>query len=92
MDCDDVLEIKNEGTTMNVYRLLRRKHQVDGEDRYSLVRTIEDHETHTMTDAAMAMAYELVPEQKWKRFLYRTYWAREVDIIGEVSDGVMIWS
>jgi hypothetical protein len=62
MDCDDVLEIESQGTTMNIYRLLRRMHQVDREDQYSLVQTIINHDTNTMANAAMADAYELVPE------------------------------
>jgi hypothetical protein len=74
-DCDDILEVENHGTTINIYRLKRWKHEVDGKDRYSLLRTIEDHNANIMTNAAMTKVYEHVPEAKWDKFLYRTYWA-----------------
>lgn len=91
MPCDDFLDIETHPeTTINVYRPERQV--VDDGRRYSLFRDILwEHGHSVMADVELIMVYDRVPEIKWKNFLVGTFWARESDIVGEVSDGVIIW-
>lgn len=90
MDCDDFIQIQTfeEGTIISVFRLQRTVITVDGKKRYSLDRKYR--RPNQMVDAPLITVYRTVPEAKWEAFLHGTTWARESDIVGLVSDGIMM--
>ena len=96
MPCDDFLEVEVEtlpegiSTTINVYRLEREV--VDNGRCYSVRRSIHWENGQSFKgDAKLSKVSSCVPESEWGSFLHGTFWGREPDIIGEVSDGVIIW-
>jgi hypothetical protein len=84
--CDDFLEIETfPQVVMSVFRP-ERELDNEGRGKYSVVRNPD-------YSVKLTKVYGSVPRKycQWAKFLDGTYWVREPNIVGGVSDGVMIW-
>ena len=79
--CDDFLELVRGriigGLKINVHRVVRR---LENPGNTYVVDRGEDGNGRTK------LVYPEVPSTEWMRFLENTYWGREPDIVGKVSD------
>ena len=87
--CDDFIKfISRYGFVkeISVHRVMRhvKTKQLKGLEakyKYTVPRTGRTREV-----------YKNIPFSKWGTFLHDTYWGRVPDVVGTVSDGVMIWN
>ena len=84
--CDDSLQFVRSSIPgplkeINVLRVVRK---LEPGNTYVVDR---DENGNGLTE----MVYPAVPSAKWIGFLMNTFWGREPDIVGQVSDGVLTW-
>ena len=94
-DCDDFIQFFSPSKFVEkmkirrVRRLLAARSSASGlEYTYFVQRNKYGRKP---TPGLMETVCDDVPVERWARFLDHTYWGREEDIVGSVSDGVMMW-
>ena len=89
-DCDDFINFVGGSRfigTMKIYRVVRELRRSKDKFTYMVARSTYGDKP---SPGWLREVYHAVPASKWKTFLDKTFWGRAPNIVGEVSDGVMI--
>lgn len=90
-NCDDFIRFygkTQQGVTkviaLTVHRVKRKIGRLGESRRYEVAHT-------NGKNAWLVRVYAEVPQAEWGKFLHGTQWVREPNIVGPVSNGVMVW-